>query len=767
VVGFSSSSGIGNLFTECVSEGTNKTSSVFGADVFGFLLTVTEAESKIIHCIANSTNLVGEGTAYGIFVTAGLPLLDSANYGSFALSVDWLTSGTNTYLAVGGLTPSNGDEIQIFSFDGSNLSLIDSENYGLLVNSVDWLMSGNNIFLAVGGRDPINGDEIQIFSFDGSLLTTVTSENYGSRVLSVDWLTSGTNTFLAVGGRDPINGDEIQIFSFDGSNLSLEDSANYGAFVLSVDWLTSGTNIYLAVGGVGPSFPNDEISIFSFDGSNLSFVTSENYGSQARSVNWLTSGTNTYLAVGGLSPDSPNDEISIFSFDGLDLSFVDSKAYGTQVTSVNWLTTCTNTYLAVGGAQPTSGDEIQIFSFDGSNLSGPIISADYGGFEAFSVAWLNDNTLAVGGSTSSKQEIQLYSFFPDFVKNCLIDSNRVCNTTGGIGIFGDSDDNDFIKNIAYANDTNFSSDIVNVFDDGLIDDPNKLDNISLLSTTTNCIKTISLPGVYKIDANQVCCITIDSDDVTVDLNGFTLTCATSDAITVNAGHKNIEIKNGCIKGDGNNDGIFINPSCEFVRIENVNIYDCNNGIKFGVAFGSEVKGCSAVNCAFDSCNKGVFAQHLVKSVFENCIASNCVQSGFELCSSQFNVFDKCKALKTGEGSASSVDVSGFSSAGGRGNLYTECVAEGTDKILSSVGADAFGFSLLSTETESKIINCIANSTSLVGAGTAYGIFVNNIAQDFSLMATANYGSTTAASVSSVDWLTSGTNTFFFLSSWGF
>jgi len=770
VSGFSSSGGRGNLYKECVAEGTDKILSSVGADAFGFSLLSTEAESKIINCIANSTSLLGTGTAYGIFlsdIAQELSLTATENYGTSVGSVNWLTSGTNTYLAVGGSTPTNGNEIQIFSFDGFFLTIVTSENYGDDVNSVEWLTSGTNTFLAVGGNVPSNGNEIQIFSFVGSSLSLLDSKDYGPQVQSVDWLTSGTNIFLAVGGQLAGGvGDEIQIFSFDGSLLTTVTSANYGTLVLSVNWLTSGTNTYLAVGGLTPD-NGDEIQIFSFDGSILSLVDSEDFGTRASSVDWLTSESDIFLAVGG---SSSGDEIKIFSFNGSSLSLVDSADYNGSVESVNWITSCANTFLAVGGFNPINGDEIQIFSFNGSILSGPIVSADYGGtLFVNSVAWLNDNTLAVGGEISSKQEIQLYSFSPGPATNCLIDSNKVCNTTGGTGIFGDSSDNVFIKNIAYQNDTNYSSGITNVFTDGLSSNPNLLDNISLPGTTTAtnfdaCATTITAPGVYTVDSADACCVIIDSDDVVVDLQGFTLNCTTGPAIEILSDHTNILIRNGSIRGDGSFDGIFVNNGCSFVRIKDINIYACDNGITFDGVASNKIKACSVVDCDFHDCNKGIFATFIKKCVFENCSAKNCAEAGFEQTFSEFNFYKKCNALEI-SGSDITKGAVGFSSSGGTANLYRECIVEGVKVEDSNFCNDAIGFLLTGTEgdmeTASKIINCVVDSTEAIitvtfATGTAYGIQFDPVLSttgDLSFVLTATFGD--SGSIFEIEWSPNG------------
>jgi len=127
------------------------------------------------------------------------------------------------------------------------------------------------------------------------------------------------------------------------------------------------------------------------------------------SVSWSPDGK--YLAAGGQSPDN-TFEVQVYSFDGTNLSTfpVSQKKYGTTVFSVTW--SPDGKYLAIGGFEPLSGDQVQIYSFDGSNLSlSPIASRNYGS-RVFSIAWSPDgNYLAVGGDEPvNGQEIQIYSF---------------------------------------------------------------------------------------------------------------------------------------------------------------------------------------------------------------------------------------------------------------------------------------------------------------------------------------------------------------------
>ena len=428
-------------------------------------------------------------------------------------------------------------------------------------------------------------------------------------------------------------------------------------------------------------------------------------------------------------------------------------------------------------------------------------------------------------------------------QDCLVDSNKVCNTTGnGVGISGQSSINLFTRNLAYNNDTNYSANIVDVYTGGLTGSPDLLDNISLPSSENvrsnyeilvtieskvdqfvptveaagskidvvnielvsieskldqwigplsetidstvdllnlelvsieskldqwigpifetveskvdilssgvaslpdkvlskgeivqDCPYNITTGGMYTVTGNLNCCITINADDVILDLGGFTVYCDDGNAVVeVVSGHENIEIMNGKLKSNyptSNTDGLLIGDGCEFVKVEDVKIFSCDLGISCTGTVSSNVKSCLFSDCSMQASKKGVAGTYMIKNVFKHCQAFNCIETGFDLTYSEFNIFDKCEALEA-QGTDPDTRAIGFSSGRGRGNLFRECVAEGTSKTGSSNNfcKGAYGFLLTGTqdemETETKIINCVANSSFVeTGTGGAFGIYV--------------------------------------------
>lgn len=112
---------------------------------------------------------------------------------------------------------------------------------------------------------------------------------------------------------------------------------------------------------------------------------------------------------------------------------------------------------------------------------------------------------------------------------------------------------------------------------------------------------INAPGSYRLTGNLTTDgnnsgIEIWSDDVTLDLNGFTLTCAGGlnvDGIAI-PGFRNVEIRNGTVRGCTRN-GIFTNINTHFIRVIGVTaIGNAVTGIDLQ-GQGNIIDGCTALN----------------------------------------------------------------------------------------------------------------------------------------------------------------------------
>jgi len=269
------------------------------------------------------------------------------------------------------------------------------------------------------------------------------------------------------------------------------------------------------------------------------------------------------------------------------------------------------------------------------------------------------------------------------------------------------------------------------------------ENRSIIGEQIVSAQTIYNSGWYFLANNITGAITIDADNVVLNLNNRQITdsLGTVTAITVESGHKNITIKNGSLRGFGSgssSSGILVKGGSRFVQVEDLHILDFDNGIYFDGVSTLTVKSCMAKNCLIKGCNKGIVLDSVLKSVFQNCKTYNCTESGFELEDSWYNVFERCKALETSNGDLEKSAV-GFKSTSGRGNLFIECVAEGTTKTAGNFGFNAAGFLLTGSdnkagETETKIINCCVDSTdtTLTGSCVAYGVQLDMVLKPNSL-----------------------------------
>ncbi|MFC1894976.1 WD40 repeat domain-containing protein [Candidatus Dependentiae bacterium] len=366
-------------------------------------------------------------TSAATLTLSDLTEIASLDYGSGWIdSVAWSPDGR--FLAIGGLGSAVvGQELQVYSFDGSSLNFIDSMPYLSWIYSVSWSPDGR--FLAIGGNRSV--DEVIVFSFNGSSLAPVVFLDYGAQALSVCWSPSGR--YLAIGGYNPGTVNHIQVYYFNGTALNYVTGRPYGSIpdsaVKSLSWSPDGR--FLAIGG-HESLSNNEFLIFSFDGSALSIVAEENYGDTIYSVCWSPDGR--FLAIGGENPDLVGEDLQVYSFNGSSLTKMDSKDYGTRIESVSW--SPDGRFLAIGGYNPDSVDEeLQVYSFNGSSLT-PVVSELYAE-RIVSACWSPDGIfLAIGGIDSAigGEELQVYrsNFGPDLQTQALSNSIIFTDLKNGI-----------------------------------------------------------------------------------------------------------------------------------------------------------------------------------------------------------------------------------------------------------------------------------------------------------------------------------------------
>ena len=245
--------------------------------------------------------------------------------------------------------------------------------------------------------------------------------------------------------------------------------------------------------------------------------------------------------------------------------------------------------------------------------------------------------------------------------------------------------------------------------------------------------TITTSGNYILGENIDGTIIIDSNEVWLNLNGYTVyeLSGTSTGIIINQDKTNITIFNGYIKGQGSSNGIGANQGTTALKVENVTISDFEYGIYLDGTLGSEIKECYLKKCLIHRCNKGISGNYIKKSIFQNCKAKNCFETGFELRNSNNNIFTKCQAVDI-ENNDADKDAVGFYDYVGNTNVFDECIACGINKIVN--GYQTAGFLLTGndiTQTSGdKIINCLSNLATFSGDGFSFGILLEKALLEF-------------------------------------
>ena len=190
-----------------------------------------------------------------------------------------------------------------------------------------------------------------------------------------------------------------------------------------------------------------------------------------------------------------------------------------------------------------------------------------------------------------------------------------------------------------------------------------LDEVEPRTLISSLPFTISQSGSYYLTASLTGSsgqdgITIDADEVTLDLNGFSLVGVTGslDGITVTATKKNITIKDGSVTdwgGSGINAGVATNSLLKDIHVS-------DNGGNYGIHAGGSN---TVINCtAYNNATYGLYTQ------------SGCVVQG---CTAQSNDYE---GIKVGQGSTvMGCTASGNTSHGivlGTGCAVTDCTANG-------------------------------------------------------------------------------------------
>lgn len=364
--------------------------------IFGFLLILSHITQT------TSLNLIHEKGCQGCSV----------------LSLDWFLRGGNNYLTSGGEDQTNNKQIRVALFDATQGTLVNKAtasfgNVDSIINSLDEITIDGNTYIAAGGSTSNNNNQLIIYQFSGSKLINRAMIDVGATINTVSWLEAQGNYYLAIGGNE--NGTELSVYQFNPHNFHvtlLPDTVKnfVNGAVNSVDWLTNDGNYYLAVGGFETASIPNEIRIYQFDSVNhvLTLSISRSFlGNTVNDLKWFEYGNISYLATAG--NDSMGDaQIRILAFNPVmnnmmsSLSLITSASFNDNniAYAVDWLSFSDVIYLAVGGNAGDSGNGIQVFTFDGNNLT-LATSANDAGADVRTLEWsvINSNAYLASGTT--------------------------------------------------------------------------------------------------------------------------------------------------------------------------------------------------------------------------------------------------------------------------------------------------------------------------------------------------------------------------------
>lgn len=286
---------------------------------------------------------------------------------------------------------------------GKILHLLDSKNVFDNVNSVDW--SFDDQFIAMVSEGDAGRQEFQVYAFNGSVLTLRATYDLGVHdAYTIRWHPSSYVVALGQNGTT-----ELKLFVFDpGMNqLTLSDSVDVGR-VQALDWNSTGD--YLAVG----RYDNAYLLVYRVENAILrEFYTA--YFGQTRSVSpnaldWYP--TNSFIAV-GLDKVDGQTELQVYSFDGANLTLHAQVETGQNVFAVSWHPS--GEMLAAGLDQ--GAERLRLYDFNMITGSLAIIESAYVNENraVFGLDWSeHGNYLAqVKNEDDGSHEIRVFHFHCD------------------------------------------------------------------------------------------------------------------------------------------------------------------------------------------------------------------------------------------------------------------------------------------------------------------------------------------------------------------
>ena len=312
------------------------------------------------------------------------------------------------------------------------ISLVDSEALPADVNSVAW--SYDDQYVAIG-MDTGGGNEVRVFSFDGTSLTSLDTVSVSDTVYSVDWHPS--EHYLAV-GRDAIGGPELLIYSFNGTTLTLIDSDELGADVAAVAYHSSGDYLIIGTDSVSQEIVIYNVNANGTLGSDVSVnIPTPLLGSSPEieddAVSWSADGDYVAFGTNQTGGLGSYDELRVYELgvSPLSLTLNASIDFSTEVRAVAFNPRYSN-ILAVGlnGSSP----RLRIYQHNpGAGTLTQIITVSTNlGQSIRNLHWRRGgHCLALTKDAGAGNELQIYEYDHDAVTLSSVDGVNFASTARG------------------------------------------------------------------------------------------------------------------------------------------------------------------------------------------------------------------------------------------------------------------------------------------------------------------------------------------------
>ncbi len=275
------------------------------------------------------------------------------------------------------------------------------------------------------------------------------------------------------------------------------------------------------------------------------------------------------------------------------------------------------------------------------------------------------------------------------------------------------------------------------------------------ATPIDSATTITASGPYCLAQDIQGTITIDADNVMLDLNCYAITNA-SYGIVINDNYSDITMQNGTVGGGTSTTqvGISVGSGCSRISMKDINVVDCELvAMDFSGISSSPIKTIDITRCCIENSGMGIQTDNVQgglirqcsmsynitgmyfdeseKLVVEDCHSFANERAGFELKISSNNFFRNCKAIKNGE--TGSDNGFGFVASDGFCNTFQNCLAQDTKTNLTGVSKMAVGFALTGTEQQSTIVDCTSKKTQAIATGgsslaKSFGVYLEGTTQ---------------------------------------